>query len=112
MGITDPYNITAIRPGWEIIRGDAPNVLLEFAPYIFDEVIIDPPYAFGCRTKAKENKSTDKKYSSMGESWPPCWRATPPPALRLRMPTLLCPRNGSLGSWPRVRDGLLSADCP
>ena len=37
----------------------------------FDAVITDPPYASGGRTQAEKNKSTDKKYSSMGESAPP-----------------------------------------
>ena len=64
-------NITAIRPSWEIIHGDALKVLCEFAPNTFDAVITDPPYASGGRTQAEKNKSTDKKYSSMGESAPP-----------------------------------------
>ena len=64
-------NITAIRPGWEIIHGDALKVLREFDPNTFDAVITDPPYASGGRTQAEKNKSTDKKYSSMGESAPP-----------------------------------------
>ena len=64
-------NITAIRPSWEIIHGDALKVLREFAPNTFDAVITDPPYASGGRTQAEKNKSTDKKYSSMGESAPP-----------------------------------------
>ena len=64
-------NITAIHPSWEIIHGDALKVLREFAPNTFDAVITDPPYASGGRTQAEKNKSTDKKYSSMGESAPP-----------------------------------------
>ena len=64
-------NITAIRPSWEIIHGDALKVLREFDPNTFDAVITDPPYASGGRTQAEKNKSTDKKYSSMGESAPP-----------------------------------------
>lgn len=56
---------------WEIIHGDALKVLREFAPNTFDAVITDPPYASGGRTQAEKNKSTDKKYSSMGESAPP-----------------------------------------
>ena len=64
-------NITAIRPSWEIIHGDALKVLREFDPNTFDAVITDPPYASGSRTQAEKNKSTDKKYSSMGESAPP-----------------------------------------
>lgn len=36
-------NITAIRPSWEIIHGDALKVLREFAPNTFDAVITDPP---------------------------------------------------------------------
>ena len=34
-------NITAIRPSWEIIHGDALKVLREFAPNTFDAVITD-----------------------------------------------------------------------
>ena len=64
-------NITAIHPSWEIIHGDALKVLREFAPNTFDAVITDPPYASGGLTQAEKNKSTDKKYSSMGESAPP-----------------------------------------
>ena len=64
-------NITVIHPNWEIIHGDALKVLREFAPNTFDAVITDPPYASGGRTQAEKNKSTDKKYSSMGESAPP-----------------------------------------
>ena len=60
-------NITTIRPSWEIIHGDALKVLREFAPNTFDAVITDPPYASGGRTQAEKNKSTDKKYSSMGD---------------------------------------------
>ena len=66
-------NITAIRPSWEIIHGDALKVLREFAPNTFDAVITDPPYASGGRTQAEKNKSTDKKYSSMGESGTAVW---------------------------------------
>ena len=64
-------NLTVLRPSWEIIHGDALKVLREFAPNTFDAVITDPPYASGGRTQAEKNKSTDKKYSSMGESAPP-----------------------------------------
>ena len=49
-------NITAIRPSWEIIHGDALKVLREFAPNTFDAVITDPPYASGGRTQAEKNK--------------------------------------------------------
>ena len=38
--------------------------------------------------------------------------STPPLASRLRMPMPPCPRNGLSGNWPRVCDGVLSADCP
>ena len=53
---------------WEIIQGDALKVLDGFAPGTFDAVITDPPYASGGRTQAEKNKSTAKKYSSMGEN--------------------------------------------
>lgn len=53
---------------WEIIQGDALKVLSGFAPGTFDAVITDPPYASGGRTQAEKNKSTAKKYSSMGEN--------------------------------------------
>ena len=53
---------------WEIIQGDALKVLSGFAPDTFDAVITDPPYASGGRTQAEKNKSTAKKYSSMGEN--------------------------------------------
>ena len=53
---------------WEIIQGDAWKVLSGFAPGTFDAVITDPPYASGGRTQAEKNKSTAKKYSSMGEN--------------------------------------------
>ena len=56
---------------WEIIQGDALKVLDGFAPGTFDAVITDPPYASGGRTQAEKNKSTAKKYSSMGENAPP-----------------------------------------
>ena len=53
---------------WEIIQGDALKVLSGFTPNTFDAVITDPPYASGGRTQAEKNKSTAKKYSSMGEN--------------------------------------------
>ena len=56
---------------WEIIQGDALKVLSGFAPNTFDAVITDPPYASGGRTQSEKNKSTAKKYSSMGENAPP-----------------------------------------
>ena len=56
---------------WEIIQGDALRVLRGFAPNTFDAVITDPPYASGGRTQAEKNKSTARKYSSMGENAPP-----------------------------------------
>ena len=56
---------------WEIIQGDALKVLSGFTPNTFDAVITDPPYASGGRTQAEKNKSTAKKYSSMGENAPP-----------------------------------------
>lgn len=43
------------------------KVLSGFAPGTFDAVITDPPYASGGRTQAEKNKSTAKKYSSMGD---------------------------------------------
>ena len=52
---------------WEIIHGDSLKLLTGFAPGFFDAVITDPPYASGGRTQAEKNKSTAKKYSSMGE---------------------------------------------
>ena len=59
------------HPQWEIIHGDALKVLEGFAPNTFDAVITDPPYASGGRTQAEKNKSTARKYSSMGDSAPP-----------------------------------------
>ena len=56
---------------WEIIQGDALKVLSGFTPNTFDAVITDPPYASGGRTQSEKNKSTAKKYSSMGENAPP-----------------------------------------
>ena len=57
---------------WEIIHGDALKLLGQFAPGTFDAVITDPPYASGGRTQGGEkNKSTAKKYSSMGDHAPP-----------------------------------------
>ena len=53
---------------WSILQGDALKVLSGFAPGTFDAVITDPPYASGGRTQAEKNKSTAKKYSSMGEN--------------------------------------------
>ena len=55
---------------WEIIQGDALKVLSGFAPNTFDAVITDPPYASGGRTQSEKNKSTAKKYSSMGAPGP------------------------------------------
>ena len=59
------------NPQWEIIQGDALKILSGFAPGTFDAVITDPPYASGGRTQAEKNKSTAKKYSSMGDNAPP-----------------------------------------
>ena len=56
---------------WSILQGDALKVLGTFAPNTFDAVITDPPYASGGRTQAEKNKSTARKYSSMGENAPP-----------------------------------------
>ena len=56
---------------WEIIQGDALKVLEGFPSGTFDAVITDPPYASGGRTQAEKNRSTAKKYSSMGEKAPP-----------------------------------------
>ena len=56
---------------WSILQGDALKVLETFAPNTFDAVITDPPYASGGRTQAEKNKSTARKYSSMGENAPP-----------------------------------------
>ena len=53
---------------WEIIQGDALKVLSGFTPNTFDAVITDPPYASGGRTQSEKNKSTARKYSSMGEN--------------------------------------------
>ena len=68
-------------PSWELIHGDALQVLRSYAPGAFDAVITDPPYASGGRTQAEKNKSTTKKYSSMGENAPPAFFsfAIPPP---------------------------------
>lgn len=59
---------------WSILQGDALKVLGTFAPNTFDAVITDPPYASGGRTQAEKNKSTARKYSSMGENAPPPFR--------------------------------------
>ena len=56
---------------WEIIQGDALKLLGGFPPGTFDAIITDPPYASGGRTQAEKNKSTAKKYSSMGDHAPP-----------------------------------------
>ena len=56
---------------WSILQGDALKVLGTFAPNTFDAVITDPPYASGGRSQAEKNKSTARKYSSMGENAPP-----------------------------------------
>mgnify|MGYP001387897178 CR=1 FL=1 len=56
---------------WSILQGDALKVLGTFDPNTFDAVITDPPYASGGRTQAEKNKSTARKYSSMGENAPP-----------------------------------------
>ena len=53
---------------WSILQGDALKVLGTFTPNTFDAVITDPPYASGGRTQAEKNKSTARKYSSMGEN--------------------------------------------
>lgn len=96
---------------WSILQGDALKVLGTFAPNTFDAVITDPPYASGGRTQTEKNKSTARKYSSMGENAPPpfdgdakdqrswtplpaavprCWRlcrrAIPPPASKSQTP--------------------------
>ena len=41
------------NPKWEIIQGDALQLLPNFAPGTFDAVITDPPYASGGRTQAE-----------------------------------------------------------
>ena len=58
------------NPKWEIIQGDALQLLPNFAPGTFDAVITDPPYASGGRTQAEKNKSTAKTYSRMGAQRP------------------------------------------
>ena len=58
-------------PTWEILQGDALQIIPTFAPNTFDAVITDPPYASGGRTQTEKNRSTAKKYSSMGENAPP-----------------------------------------
>ncbi len=60
-----------VRPQWEIIHGDALKVLGGLSPGFFGAVITDPPYASGGRTQAEKNRSTAKKYSSMGDKAPP-----------------------------------------
>ena len=62
---------TKLVPTWEIIQGDALKLLGGFSPGTFDAIITDPPYASGGRTQAEKNKSTAKKYSSMGDHAPP-----------------------------------------
>ena len=61
----------SVDPKWEIIQGDALKLLPNFSPGTFDAIITDPPYASGGRTQAEKNKSTIKKYSSMGNQAPP-----------------------------------------
>ena len=56
---------------WTILHGDALKLLGDFSPGAFDAVITDPPYASGGRTQGEKNKSTIKKYSSMGDAAPP-----------------------------------------
>ncbi|MCD8384026.1 MAG: site-specific DNA-methyltransferase, partial [Clostridiales bacterium] len=60
-------------PKWTILQGDALQILEGFAPGTFDAIITDPPYASGGRTQAEKNKSTARKYSSMGENAPPAF---------------------------------------
>lgn len=45
-------------PQWEIIRGDALQLLRDYPAGSFDAVITDPPYASGGRAQAEKNKST------------------------------------------------------
>ena len=121
---------TELVPTWEIIQGDALKLLGDFSPGSFDAVITDPPYASGGRTQGEKNKSTIKKYSSMGDAAPPpfegdakdqrswtrwagwIWRGTAvlaavlegysaTPASRSPTSTQGSPGSGSSGSWPR-----------
>ena len=57
--------------GWTILHGDCLRLMREMQDGVFDAVITDPPYASGGRTQAEKNRSTAKKYSSMGEKAPP-----------------------------------------
>ena len=59
------------NPRWQILQGDALQLLPNFVPGTFDAIITDPPYASGGRTQAEKNKSPAKKYSSMGDHAPP-----------------------------------------
>lgn len=56
---------------WDILHGDAMQILSHFEPDTFDALITDPPYASGGRTQNEKNKMTAQKYSSMGENAPP-----------------------------------------
>ena len=82
---------------WEILHGDALKLLGGFAPGAFDAVITDPPYASGGRTQAEKNKSTAKKYSSMGDHAPPPFDGDAKD--RPRMPKIFpsCPTSAILG---------------
>ena len=60
-----------MNDNWRILHGDALKLLGNFPPGSFDAVITDPPYASGGRTQTEKNKSTTRKYSSMGDAAPP-----------------------------------------
>lgn len=57
-------------PTWEILQGDALQIIPTFAPNTFDAVITDPPYVSGGRTQSEKNRSTAKKYPAWAQKRP------------------------------------------
>ena len=54
------------KPTWEILQGDALQIIPTFSPNTFDAVITDPPYASGGRTQAEKNRSTTENRPTAG----------------------------------------------
>ncbi len=50
--------------GYELLQGDALQIIGQFPRGMFDAIITDPPYASGGATKAEKSRSTAEKYSS------------------------------------------------
>ena len=57
-------------PSWELIHGDALQVLRSYAPGAFDAVITDPPYAFRWTHPGGEEQIHDKKVFQHGRERP------------------------------------------